>query len=217
MKRQFSEWLPWIGSAITIAYVVFLAFAFGPWSEFWTFITTEEYNQRGDFLAGVFGPVAFLWLIIGYFMQSRELRLQREELSMQRDIGERTSTGVNELVQQQKAATEPVIEFQFVGRRGPAHNHEVRYRFTNNGGTAKDFKVWIKAGRLITERKSFEAGLPMKVEFDVDAVEGGTVQLNVTYTTVAREGRQQEIQIDGHGTDSPTIRVGPVNRISDAH
>lgn len=37
-------------------------------------------NELGDFLAGVFGPVAFLWLVLGYIQQGKELRLQAREL-----------------------------------------------------------------------------------------------------------------------------------------
>ena len=40
-------------------------------------------NEVGDFLAGVFGPVAFLWLILGYLQQGRELKLSSEALLLQ--------------------------------------------------------------------------------------------------------------------------------------
>ena len=37
-------------------------------------------NELGDFLAGFFTPLAFLWLVVGYFLQKDEFQLQREEL-----------------------------------------------------------------------------------------------------------------------------------------
>ena len=40
-------------------------------------------NEVGDFLAGVFGPIAFLWLVLGYIQQGRELKLSSEALRMQ--------------------------------------------------------------------------------------------------------------------------------------
>jgi len=40
-------------------------------------------NEIGDFLAGAFGPVAFLWLILGYLQQGRELKLSSEALHLQ--------------------------------------------------------------------------------------------------------------------------------------
>lgn len=42
-------------------------------------------NEIGDFLAGVFGPLAFLWLVLGYLQQGRELKLSSEALRMQAD------------------------------------------------------------------------------------------------------------------------------------
>lgn len=43
-----------------------------------------DFNHVGDFLAGFFAPLAFLWLVIGYMQQGLELRMQREELRLQR-------------------------------------------------------------------------------------------------------------------------------------
>lgn len=40
-------------------------------------------NELGDFLAGVFGPVAFLWLVLGFLQQGRELKLSSEALQLQ--------------------------------------------------------------------------------------------------------------------------------------
>lgn len=38
-------------------------------------------NELGDFLAGAFAPVAFMWLVIAVLVQAAELRAQREELA----------------------------------------------------------------------------------------------------------------------------------------
>lgn len=40
-------------------------------------------NELGDFLAGVFGPVAFLWLVLGFLQQGRELKLSTDALRLQ--------------------------------------------------------------------------------------------------------------------------------------
>ncbi len=37
-------------------------------------------NAVGDFLAGVFSPIAFGWLVLGYFLQKNEIRRQRMEM-----------------------------------------------------------------------------------------------------------------------------------------
>lgn len=40
-------------------------------------------NEIGDFLAGFFSPVAFLWLVFGYFQQGEELQLNTKALELQ--------------------------------------------------------------------------------------------------------------------------------------
>lgn len=44
-----------------------------------------ELNAIGDFLAGVFAPLGFLWLVIGYFQQGEELQQNTEALKLQAD------------------------------------------------------------------------------------------------------------------------------------
>ena len=41
-------------------------------------------NEWGDFMAGVFAPIAFVWLVTAVWIQSAELREQREELKLTR-------------------------------------------------------------------------------------------------------------------------------------
>lgn len=40
-------------------------------------------NEKGDFLAGVFSPLGFLWLVYGYLQQGQELKQNTKALSMQ--------------------------------------------------------------------------------------------------------------------------------------
>ena len=40
-------------------------------------------NELGDFLGGVLSPLAFLWLVLGFFQQSREIRLSGKALQLQ--------------------------------------------------------------------------------------------------------------------------------------
>ncbi|QNG99170.1 hypothetical protein [Pseudomonas sediminis] len=61
-----------------------------------------DLNEWGDFLAGSFAPLAFFWLVIGYFQQGKELRLSTKAL-MQQEVALRLQ--VSELkasVEQQK-------------------------------------------------------------------------------------------------------------------
>ncbi|SPL69466.1 hypothetical protein [Acinetobacter stercoris] len=40
-------------------------------------------NEKGDFLAGIFSPLAFLWLVYGYLQQGKELKQNNEALRLQ--------------------------------------------------------------------------------------------------------------------------------------
>jgi len=42
-----------------------------------------DLNEIGDLAAGAFGPIAFLWLILGYLQQGRELKASTEALKLQ--------------------------------------------------------------------------------------------------------------------------------------
>lgn len=66
-------------------------------------------NEWGDLLAGVFAPIAFIWLVATVWIQSDELRLQREELALTRVEMEHT----REVLTQQ--AEESRKQAEFVG------------------------------------------------------------------------------------------------------
>jgi hypothetical protein len=48
-------------------------------------IEAEKLNILGDLLAGLFAPVAFIWLVVAVMIQSKELAAQREELALTRE------------------------------------------------------------------------------------------------------------------------------------
>ena len=75
-----AKWLSRIGVSFTILYFVLLWFVFrGRFDD----VLTLRPNELGDLLAGVFGPLAILWLILGYFQQGIELRQNTQALSLQ--------------------------------------------------------------------------------------------------------------------------------------
>ena len=45
------------------------------------FSTPESLNEVGDFFAGLFSPIAFLWLIYSYFQNSEALKAQIKEMN----------------------------------------------------------------------------------------------------------------------------------------
>ena len=51
------------------------------WSKFWELSPSE----LGDFFAGFSAPLAFFWLVIGYFQQGVELKQSNETLKLQNE------------------------------------------------------------------------------------------------------------------------------------
>ncbi|MEN3972480.1 hypothetical protein WJS89_07340 [Sphingomicrobium sp. XHP0235] len=72
--------LPQIGLALTAVYVVGLILYL--WAQGQN-PADLALNELGDFLGGVSSPLAFLWLVLGYFQQSREIRLSSQAIHLQ--------------------------------------------------------------------------------------------------------------------------------------
>lgn len=69
-----------IGGAITLIYLVVVVVVI--WGRVDT-LMTMPLNEVGDFLAGAFGPVGFLWLVFGFLQQGEELRQGTKALEQQ--------------------------------------------------------------------------------------------------------------------------------------
>ena len=72
---------PWVLGGLSFCYIFIAPEFFFERSDIFAFIREGHLNEVGDFLSGFFTPLAFAWLVFGYFLQSKELRLQRRELS----------------------------------------------------------------------------------------------------------------------------------------
>ena len=74
--------LPQVGFYFSTAYVIFLTLmAAAAWPELWKMGP----NEFGDLMAGVFAPLAFLWLVLGFFQQGQELKASVAALKIQGD------------------------------------------------------------------------------------------------------------------------------------
>ena len=60
-----------------------------------------ELNALGDFLAGIFAPVAFFWLILGYVQQGKQLDQNTKALEQQEKVLQLQIEEMKESVQQQ--------------------------------------------------------------------------------------------------------------------
>lgn len=89
-----------VGAAVTLAYMAIILPVI--WDRVDTLLTMPL-NEVGDFLAGAFGPIAFFWLVLGFFQQGEELRQGTEALLLQ-------ATELKNSVQQQSIMAKAAIE-----------------------------------------------------------------------------------------------------------
>ncbi|HCT6277184.1 TPA: hypothetical protein OT304_000124 [Pseudomonas aeruginosa] len=71
--------LIWGGVLITFFYVLLVAYLVHSQN----IEMPEKLNEIGDFLAGIFGPITIVWLILGFIQQGMELRQNNDALKMQ--------------------------------------------------------------------------------------------------------------------------------------
>lgn len=136
-QQKFEKW----ARVITSLYLsVFLAVVLARITELFTL----PLNELGDFAAGMFAPLAFLWLVLGYQQQGRELANSNTALILQ-------ATELRSLVENQRVANEnhertlePLFELRYLGDSatdtGPVYLFEV----VNVGGYCKrlSFKAY---------------------------------------------------------------------------
>ena len=76
------DWRIWLGLALTAAWLL-LGTLYISISVGWSNVVDLPADILGNFLEGAFAPLAFLWLVIGYFLQHRELEQNTEALRAQ--------------------------------------------------------------------------------------------------------------------------------------
>jgi len=149
-----------VGGLLTGGWIViWLLYAYINWNN----IEVLSPNEWGDFFAGIFAPLAFLWLVIGYFQQGDELRQNTKALELQakelRNSVEQqkqlTEVNKKELVHiqtqaeidrgQVKRVSQPVITQHEAtdNRNNPGGIKHVVVRFVNHGKTARNVRVEI--------------------------------------------------------------------------
>ncbi len=86
--QQTLDWRLFLAIAITVFWLLggsyYISSTIG-WSQF----LSQPLEALGSFLEGAFAPLAFLWLVVGYFLQQKELSrntdaIQQQHVEMQR-------------------------------------------------------------------------------------------------------------------------------------
>ena len=82
IARSKRDWRIWFGVAST-AFWLWLGLLYIGLVVGWGDFVTQPAESLGGFLEGAFAPLAFLWLVIGFFLQQRELRNNNEAIRAQ--------------------------------------------------------------------------------------------------------------------------------------
>ncbi len=77
-----TDWRVWLGLGLT-GFWLLLGFVYLSNTIGWNRFASLPADQLGSFLEGAFAPLAFLWLVIGYFLQKQELEQNTQTLAEQ--------------------------------------------------------------------------------------------------------------------------------------
>ena len=94
------DWRIWLGLSLTTTWLILLSLYISH-TVGWRNIADLPIETLGNFLEGAFAPLAFLWLVIGYFLQKKELMQNTDAIKMQ-------------FVEIQKSADQAVIQSEAI-------------------------------------------------------------------------------------------------------
>jgi hypothetical protein len=133
-----------------------LIYAAVEYDQFWEMKASEF----GDFIAGVFGPLALLWVVLGYLQQGQELRYNRDALLLQARELNLSAKAQTDLVMVTNAQLEidrersdqerkevslrntPIIRIEAMGGNGHSSGSwNYQFRVKNLGGMCQDIEV----------------------------------------------------------------------------
>ena len=126
-------------------------------------------NEWGDFAAGAVAPLAFFWLVIGYFQHGQELRLntkalktQEEELRRQAEETARLVDVTREefsfLKERERRNARPDLVSTEAGQASPYYSRpgdenpwgkQILFSLQNRGGEVRDISITCKGSHYI--------------------------------------------------------------------
>lgn len=220
------------GVGVTVLWLAFAAFMF------FTQTRPEKLNEWGDFFAGYFAPLAFLWLVLGYLQQGEELKASTEALRLQAEELKNSVQQQSELVavsraqvQQESVALEEERERRrdaarpkFIPQHSSTATHAQYVDFTmkvvNIGNTATKFRMkfdppLVASGiRGGTDEVKFH-NLGIVARDDVITIQFGASEApsEATITYYDADGMPGEVRFTIHGQGSKLF-LGEVERIT---
>ena len=143
-----------IGIIITLIYVVFLSWLIG---DRFSQLNTMPLNEIGDFCAGAFGPITFFWLILGFIMQTQELKQSSAALKLQAEELKNSVDQQKEMVRlssskfDRELEREQLKEKERIAAAQPNFDFVSASSFSNVGGVVKHGFKLINSGSRVTD------------------------------------------------------------------
>jgi hypothetical protein len=202
----------------------------------WIKFTPLELNQLGDLLAGLFGPLAIFWLILGFFQQGDELRnsvsalrLQAEELKQsveqQKAIVKTAEKQLELDIEVREEQTRLFVSnelplFQVEPRGGSGTGHGYRYDFLvrNVGADATTYTLSMTGGddafpdrdlNFLQTGQSYEFSIPRNES--TSSLEENWAELTISCTNKRNWTRVQKFSISSHQHVKPISTEPPTN------
>lgn len=162
-----------LGWIFTIIWIVLWCFVL---YRDWQSAVNMSFNEWGDFFAGSFAPLAFLWLVIGYFQQGEELSQNTKALEQQEKA---LRLQVDELRQSVEQQNRSAIE---LGKQSAISSLMIKLEATNHALDSIDSQIKraealnsASASRKISELKEKQGKLEASIEsllLKVEDIEG---------------------------------------------
>ncbi|MEJ3575965.1 hypothetical protein WEU41_17125 [Pseudomonas fragi] len=167
-----AEWwcsrsLEWWAAHITAVYIGGAVLVMGGRFEE---LMSLKLNEIGDLSAGIFGPVAFFWLVLGYVQQGRELKLSSQALATQAEelrasVAQQMELvkATNRTLENHENSLEPLLQIRFkeIVAAYNEDGHVERHRFSieNSGAYCEHIKIFIvdESETLVARFSSFAA------------------------------------------------------------
>lgn len=148
-RNAIGYWVSLIYAGLLISYIIYN----------WSKLASLPPNELGDFTAGAFGPMAILWLVLGYFQQGDELKqntstLQEQAVALAKSVHqqellvaiskEQLDEAKREAQRESarlRAAARPKFDSEIFDTSTDSDGTEVRVMLTNVGAPCSHFRV----------------------------------------------------------------------------
>lgn len=190
----------WLGTALGFVYAK------------WDTVPSMALNSWGDYLAGVFSPIAFLWLVIGYFQQGEELRHNTVALELQASELKKSVAEQAALVEATKKQVELMDLAQKEQRQQEIRRAQLKLRYAggSSGGGRNGMEATVRlrnVGHSVTEvevkcNSALIQCAPVYYQYLDNNQE---LELKLSYPFVEAEGESNYLSftyIDGRGAPS---------------